>query len=151
MARIARNPARTGTLQAANDAQALLTDRGARATRSRIDVLATLLAAEEALSHHDIEHRLRRGHDIDRVTLYRVLEWLTAQGLAHKVASDDRVWRFSSVGRDEASGHAHFQCSACGRIVCLEQARVPTIALPAGFRRRDVEVTVKGTCDACEA
>jgi len=24
------------------------------------------------------------------------------------------------------------------------------IALPAGFRRREIEVTVKGTCDACK-
>ena len=135
----------------ADEAHALLADRGARATRARIDVLATLLAADEALSHHDVERRLPPGHGIDRVTLYRVLEWLTDQRLAHKVASDDRVWRFSSAGRNRGSGHAHFQCSACGRVVCLEQARVPAIALPAGFTRRDVEITVKGTCDACDA
>jgi Fur family ferric uptake transcriptional regulator len=131
-------------------AQALLVDRGARATRARIHVLAVLLSAHEALSHHDVERRLARGHGIDRVTLYRVLEWLTSQGLAHKVAGEDRVWRFSAAGRREGA-HAHFQCSDCGRIVCLDQARVPTIALPAGFRRREVEVTVRGTCDACQA
>lgn len=129
-------------------AQALLADRGARATRARIEVLAALLGSDEALSHHDLERRLPRGHDVDRVTLYRVLEWLTAQGLAHKVAGDDRVWRFSSVGVGGAA-HAHFQCSACGRVVCLEQARVPAIPLPVGFRRSETEVTVKGTCDAC--
>jgi Fur family ferric uptake transcriptional regulator len=131
-------------------AQALLARRGARATRARIDVLAALLASSEALSHHDVESRLPRGHDIDRVTLYRVLEWLTAQGLAHKVAGDDRVWRFSAAGHEGPGAHAHFQCSDCGRVVCLEQARVPAIALPAGFRRGEVEVTVKGTCDACQ-
>ncbi len=130
-------------------AQALLARRGARATRARVDVLAVLLAAPEALSHHDVERRLPRGHDIDRVTLYRVLEWLTAQGLAHKVAADDRVWRFSATGGGASGAHAHFQCSDCGRIVCLEQSTVPAIALPAGFRRSEVEVTVKGTCDAC--
>jgi len=133
-------------------AQALLAERGARATRARIDVLSALLAADEALSHHDVEGRLARGHDIDRVTIYRVLEWLTAQGLAHKVSSDDRVWRFSAAGHaggGAVHAHAHFECSDCGRVICLEEARVPVIALPAGFRRRGIEVTVKGTCDAC--
>lgn len=133
----------------ASAAQALLVRRGARATRGRIDVLAVLLASGDALSHHDVEGRLPRGHDIDRVTLYRVLEWLTAQGLAHKVAGDDRIWRFSAAGHAEEGAHAHFQCSDCGRVICLDEASIPAIPLPEGFRRVEVEVTVKGTCDAC--
>jgi Fur family ferric uptake transcriptional regulator len=127
---------------------ALLAGRGARATRARIDVLTVLLASGDALSHHDVKRRLPRGHGIDRVTLYRVLDWFTVQGLAHKVAGDDRIWRFSAAGH-AAGAHAHFQCSDCGRVICLDQARVPAIPLPEGFRRDEVEVTVKGTCDAC--
>lgn len=130
-------------------ARALLAERGLRATRGRIDVLGMLLQSADALSHHDVEQRLSSAHGIDRVTLYRVLDWLTAQGLAHKVAGDDRVWRFSSAGHREPAGHAHFQCSACHRVVCLDETRTPAVALPAGFQRADVEVTVKGTCDAC--
>jgi Fur family ferric uptake transcriptional regulator len=132
-------------------ASALVAARGARVTRARVEVLATLLASHDALSHHDIERRLPRGHDIDRVTLYRVLDWLTGQGLAHKVASEDRVWRFASAGPAEPGGHAHFECNACGRVVCLDEAPVPAIPLPAGFRRGDVDVRVKGTCDSCAA
>lgn len=130
-------------------AGALLAQRGARATPARIDVLGVLLASPDALSHHDVERSLPRGHDVDRVTLYRVLDWLTAQGLAHKVAGDDRVWRYSATGHAGGGTHAHFQCSACGRVVCLEAAPLPAIALPAGFRRAEVEVTVRGSCDAC--
>jgi Fur family ferric uptake transcriptional regulator len=146
-------PLRRARERDAASAQALLAERGARATRARIDVLSALLAADEALSHHDVERRLARGHDVDRVTLYRVLEWLTAQGLAHKVSGDDRIWRFSAAGHaggGAVHAHAHFECSDCGRVICLEEARVPMIALPAGFRRREIEVTVKGTCDACK-
>jgi Fur family ferric uptake transcriptional regulator len=130
-------------------ARELVARCGARATRARVDVLGVLLASGDALSHHDVERRLARGHDIDRVTLYRVLEWLTAQGLAHKVAGDDRVWRFSAAGHASDGAHAHFECSDCGRVICLDHARVPTIPLPQGFRRAEVEVMVKGTCDAC--
>jgi Fur family ferric uptake transcriptional regulator len=131
-------------------AEALLVERGARVTRARIAALACLLEAREALTHHDIEKRLARHGDVDRVTLYRVLEWLTAEGLAHKVSGDDRIWRFSAAGHDHPGhAHAHFQCSECGKVVCLDEARVPAIAVPAGYRRREVEVTIKGSCDAC--
>jgi Fur family ferric uptake transcriptional regulator len=135
----------------ARNAARLLATRGARATRARIAVLSMLLSAREALSHHEIERRLKRGHDIDRVTLYRVLEWLTDQGLAHKLSGDDRVWRFSIGGalRGEGASHPHFQCNECGRVICLEQAGMPVVPLPRGFRRSGIEVTVKGSCDAC--
>ena len=131
----------------------LLAATGARLTRSRVQVLTTLLGAREALTHHEIERRLRRGQDVDRVTLYRVLEWLTDHGLAHKLAGEDRVWRFSAVGHDHrhGGGHAHFECSECGKMVCLDEARLASIAWPAGYRRREVEVTIKGCCDACAA
>lgn len=78
--------------------QSLIAARGARATRTRVQTLGTLLAAHEALTHHEIERRVARSHDVDRVTLYRVLEWLVGQGLAHKIAGEDRVWRYSAAG-----------------------------------------------------
>ena len=118
---------------------------------ARINVLTVLLGAHEALTHHEIEHRLPATHDVDRVTLYRVLEWLTEQGIAHKLAGEDRIWHFSVTGHEHpgGDGHAHFQCSDCGKVVCLDSARVPAIHLPEGYRRTDVEVTVKGSCAAC--
>src|SRR5215468_11978269 len=137
----------------ATDASNLLATTGARQTRARREVLSALLSAGEALSHHEVEKRLKRGHDVDRVTLYRVLEWLTAKGLAHKLAGDDRVWRYSAAGHAHVQGrsHAHFECSSCGKVICLDEARLPTIPLPAGYRRRAVEITVKGRCDGCAA
>src|SRR5205823_15113049 len=77
-------------------AATLLAATGARLTRARIEVLAALLRAGEALTHHEVERRLRRGHDVDRVTLYPVLEWLTEQGVVRKVSSEDQSWRFSA-------------------------------------------------------
>jgi Fur family ferric uptake transcriptional regulator len=137
-------------------AAAAIAERGARSTRARVDVLATLRSAHEALTHHDVEERLKRRHDIDRVTLYRVLEWLVALGFAHKFAGDDRVWRFSASSQGESGpahgnghAHAHFQCVECGKVVCLDEARMPQVPVPPGFRRREVEVTVKGSCDRC--
>ncbi len=123
---------------------------GARMTRPRIMVLAVLLEAERALTHTDVESRLPRAAGVDRVTIYRVLEWLTEQGLAHKIAGDDRVWRFNAAGHTHKGPHAHFQCSDCGQVICLaEEAARPAVKLPAGYKQQQVELTVKGLCAHC--
>ncbi len=131
-------------------AETLIRGTGARLTRPRVGVLATLLAAEQALSHHELEQRIDRSFDVDRVTIYRVLDWLTAQGLAHRIAGDDRVRRFNAAGHVHEGSHAHFQCNACSTVFCLEESSPgPLIRLPRGFRPQQVELTVKGLCAKC--
>jgi Fur family transcriptional regulator, ferric uptake regulator len=122
---------------------------GARVTRARVEVLATLLAAAHALTHHEIEERVGRVRGIDRVTIYRVLEWLTVNGLAHRIAGDDRVWRYNAEP-ERAHRHAHFQCSRCKEVTCLDEFGVkPKVRLPAGFRSQEVDLTVRGVCAPC--
>jgi Fur family ferric uptake transcriptional regulator len=131
-------------------AERLVRRVASRATRPRIEVLAVLLAASRALTHHEIERRLERGHGMDRVTIYRVLEWLVARGLAHRICGDDRVWRFNAAQDAHAGRHAHFQCNDCGEVICLEVAPPARgIPLPAGYRSQEIEVTVKGVCAGC--
>jgi Fur family transcriptional regulator, ferric uptake regulator len=134
-----------------DDAEQLLRQTGSRVTRGRVVVLAALLESKHALTHSEVEARIERLYNIDRVTVYRVLDWLTQQGLAHRIAGDDRVWRFNAEPHAEHSGsHPHFQCNTCGDVTCLEDARsVPAVHLPAGFRREAVELTVKGLCASC--
>jgi Fur family transcriptional regulator, ferric uptake regulator len=111
-------------------ARSRLLDMHARATPARERVLDILLAGPRALSHQEIEAAAReRGLDFDRVTLYRVLDWLVTQRLAHKIEGRDRVWRFNAVTVTEAEhGHAHFHCTRCGKVFCLEQMQ-PSFAL----------------------
>jgi Fur family ferric uptake transcriptional regulator len=133
-------------------AEDLVRGTGARVTRPRIEVLAMLLSARRALSHHDIERHLGRDLGIDRVTVYRVLEWLTSRKLAHKIAGDDRIWRFNAVNDEPERGHshAHFKCNGCGEVICLDEVRaVRRIPLPSGYRSQEVELTVKGLCVEC--
>jgi Fur family ferric uptake transcriptional regulator len=125
---------------------------GARATPARERVLDILLVAQSAMSHQEIEAAAHaQGLDFDRVTLYRVLDWLVTQRLAHKIEGRDRVWRFNAVTVTEAEhGHAHFHCSRCGKVFCLEQMQ-PSFALtlPAGFRYEKAELTIQGLCPSC--
>lgn len=129
-------------------ASARLRATGERITPARAAVFALLRDSTRALSHQEIESGLGRENALDRVTVYRVLDWLVEQGLAHKVAGLDRVWRFS-IAREAHERHAHFQCSGCGKVVCLSDVAPRRVTLPRGFRSEHVDVTVKGRCAEC--
>jgi len=135
--------------QAEQVAAARVRATGARVTPARIGVLAALLQRAEALSHHELETALA-ADAVDRVTLYRVLDWLVAQGLAHRISSADRAWRFTAADRRH-DAHAHFHCNRCGKVSCLDEVKAPRLpaAMPSGFRAEGLEVTVKGVCASC--
>jgi Fur family ferric uptake transcriptional regulator len=132
---------------------------GSRVTAARTKVLAVLLQADGeaggALTHTDVQRRLEAGGSpelLDRVTLYRVLEWLVDAGLAHRVSGPDRVWRFSAHPVSHPM-HGHFKCRHCERMFCLKESpalgRTVRALLPEGFAGDDVELTVLGVCAEC--
>ena len=132
-------------------AGALLRAAEGRLTPARLVVLEILLDSAAALSHHEIEDAIeQRGLDVDRVTLYRVLDWLVERDLAHRIAAEDRVWRFNAVDRVQGGDHAHFHCTRCGQIVCLEGPdSTAAFALPKGYEPERTEITVHGRCPRC--
>lgn len=135
--------------QASNLARERLKALGERQTPARVSILGLLLAAPAALSHQDIADSLQAGQvQFDRVTLYRVLDWLVAHELAHRVASEDRVWRFSA-SQHEHKFHPHFQCVVCGRVTCLDSVKVEISPLPAGYRLQTAETALQGVCPGC--
>lgn len=122
---------------------------GERVTSARLEVLYHLRQAKRALSHSDMEERFDRH--VDRVTLYRTLDWLVEKKLAHRSMDKQRIARYSpSVGPAiEHESHAHFECDDCGKVFCLERVTPTRPRLPNGFRARDVELSVHGSCSAC--
>lgn len=122
----ANGQADTASLEAL--AERRLRESSIRSTSARVRVLSVLLGAPSACSHQDVQDRLV---DMDRVTLYRALDCLIDAGLAHKIAGDDRVFRYSvgaeQGGSDSTSAHAHahpphghFKCTRCSRVYCLD-------------------------------
>jgi Fur family ferric uptake transcriptional regulator len=136
--------------RARDEASALLRETGERVTPARRAVLAVLARSRRALSHHEVDAALGDARAVDRVTLYRVLDWLVERGLAHRVIGPDRTGRYS-LARGARERRAYFQCSGCGTVICLERAAPRRVALPRGFRSEQVEVTVKGRCPRCAA
>jgi Fur family ferric uptake transcriptional regulator len=132
------------------DSAARIAANGGRATRTRVAVLDILSSAGRPLAHDEVGEALTQlGIDHDRVTLYRTLDWLVTHALAHRVAGADRSWRFNAAA-DEAHGHAHFHCSRCGGVYCLESLQPAFAAtLPAGFRMERADLSFHGRCPNC--
>lgn len=119
---------------------------GVRVTPARLRVLDALAEFARPVGHAELEARL----DLDRVTIYRVLDALVAGGLAARSLDDRGVFRFSTAEvRRRHAGHAHFRCNDCGSVYCLDVPPPPPPELPRGFKADAVEVDVRGTCVNC--
>ncbi|HEX8988300.1 MAG TPA: transcriptional repressor [Rhodocyclaceae bacterium] len=134
------------------EVQSAIRAAGARVTPARVRVLAALRAATAPQCHAEIEESLAQEAQpaIDRVTLYRVLDWLCSAGLAHKAADARGVFRFSAAQPNvEHAGHVHFRCTGCGGVFCLKAPPPPVPALPRGFRLGGMAVDIRGECPRC--
>ncbi|MBU2765641.1 transcriptional repressor [Acidithiobacillus ferrivorans] len=150
MAHSSLHPTLTAEVSDAEAAQRLRAI-GQRITRLRVAVFKTLLAAEQPLSHPELQQRLEASETgaVDRVSLYRNLEWLVQTGLAHRITADDRIWRFSAHRDETATQHPHFHCVACRQVFCLPESSVPTPPLPADYSMIEMELVVNGVCAQC--
>jgi Fur family ferric uptake transcriptional regulator len=133
-----------------NNAKQLILNAGQRPTEIRVAVLGLLLRADDALSHAEVLQRLLSHGSFDRVTIYRALDWLTSQGLAHKVAGSGRAWRFQATRTETMHRHAHFLCGRCGKVICLPNVQpILPQQLPAGFIVESLELNIRGLCGDC--
>lgn len=131
-------------------AEDMIRHHGGRATVGRIGILAILLAEQHAITHREIEQQLSETLPLDRVTLYRTLEWLVEKNLIHKVSSGDRVWRYHVNREMHTHQHAHFKCTRCAQVICLDDLpEKRNWQLPTGYRLQEIELTFKGLCAAC--
>lgn len=142
-------PADVATDAVDNAVAQLIRTTGARATPARIRVLRLLREAPTALAHNEIELSLAPS-PLDRVTLYRVLDWLVESGLAHKSADNQRVFRFSAASPGEHKAHVHFHCEHCGGVFCVDASPPPAPVLPEGFTVSRLDLDLRGCCARCD-
>src|SRR3972149_5688872 len=91
----------------------ILRARGHRITQPRRAVLEALDRAGRAMSPYDLQRLLREeGRNLDHVTIYRTLELLCSQNLAHRVTSLGGFVR-CSLDKEDAC-HRYMVCRSCG-------------------------------------
>jgi len=129
--------------------------RGVRLTTQRLAVLQTLREANHPLGAYELLERLRgRLKNPVPPTVYRALEFLQEQGLAHKIES---LHAYVGCSRPEHPHAARFLiCSDCGEACELSQDVDDEIARSlqaagdaSGFEVRHSVVEMLGTCADC--
>lgn len=128
--------------------------RGARKiTGPRRAILALLRIEPHPVSVKDIHEALPKGL-CDLATVYRSTQMLEDMGLVNRYDFGDGTARFEVVREGEHAHHHHLVCTACQRIVelddCLAEAWEQRIAQSTGFRTVTHRLEFFGVCPECQ-
>ncbi|WP_417353038.1 Fur family transcriptional regulator [Flavobacterium alkalisoli] len=120
-----------------------------RNTPAKNTIMTLLKSAESALSQDMIEEKVKG--DMDRVTIYRVLNSFCEDGITHKILADNGKYYFALCDscNDEVHNHDHFhfRCTKCEKVECLDEQ--VTIKLPDGYVMKSINSWVTGECKNC--
>lgn len=134
-------------------AEELCRARRVRLTAIRREVLETLYATHKPLGAYEIAERLgTSGRRLAPITVYRALDFLTEQGLAHRLASQNAY--IGSFHRDSAPDTVAFLiCEACGGVDEASAAdlseTVAALLSREGFAPRTKLLEIVGCCAHC--
>lgn len=133
-------------------AGALAAERGLRLTPVRRRVLEILLETHKAMGAYEVLQRLAaEGFGNQPPVAYRALDFLVAQGLAHRVA---RLNAFAAcMHPGESHAPVFLICRGCGQVAEAEAAGVAAgvgaTAAAEGFAVERLTVEALGLCPAC--
>lgn len=120
-----------------------------RNTQSKEVIMDLLVSEGKAMSRDIIEQKI--NIEIDRATIYRVLNRFCEDGMVHKIVAEDGKQYFAVCMKcDEQSftdNHFHFRCTNCQTIECLPQA--VHFSVPNGYNVESVNSVLTGTCPQC--
>jgi len=134
-------------------ARAVCAGRGLKLTDTRAAVLEILLESHAALGAYEVLRRLgaARGAAPQPPIAYRALDFLVANGLAHRI---ERLNAFVACARPGARHTAAFMiCTGCGAVAEIPgeaAARgLSASAAAAGFDIDRAVVEAEGSCPDC--
>jgi len=134
-----------------NKFEHLLDQHHLKKTGPRLKVLAMMSEKNTATSQPDLEGLME---DVDRVTLYRILNVFEEKGIIHKVFDLNGTANYAictsncqeHLHHDE---HLHFNCTVCNKVYCLNELNLPAFNLPSGFKAEGFTLYASGTCPQC--
>jgi Fur family transcriptional regulator, zinc uptake regulator len=136
-------------------AEAICAARKERLTPPRRRVLEALLGSHQPLGAYELIDRLAtRGARPAPITIYRALDFLREQGLAHRIESRNA---FIACVHDHASGDpvVFLICEKCGAVGEAASAAVAdtirTASRAAGFSPKTPVIEISGICAHCKA
>lgn len=111
--------------------------------------MSALGNAQAALSHDNLQTMIEEN--LDRATIYRILNRLHDDGVVHRIVADDGKQYFALCAdcSDEAHqhDHYHFRCQNCDTVECL--ASEISVKLPPGYQATNFNGVISGLCARC--
>jgi len=139
-------------LQLMSEAKALCAKRNTRLTNRRLQVLEILLQSHQPMGAYEILAYLNRAQSSQYVAppiVYRALEFLLAEGLAHRIESKNAYICCVRPGHQRAA--QFLICRGCEKVAELERHDLDllTDAARVGFTVDSSVVEITGHCADC--
>jgi len=131
----------------------LLKQAGLSPTKKRLTVLEVVGNNNSPLNTRQIYAILIRSSEINRVTVYRILDLLVEKGILERLSGGGRSFYYGLAPNDHHRPHPHFYCTSCGNIECLnpESLFLDVAPLERTYPGviQGVAVRVDGVCKNC--
>ena len=123
------------------------------ATPNRLRVLEMIGSNSSPIGAQEIFETLSRTTEINRVTVYRILDLLVEKGLVTRLSGLGRGLVYGLAPSEYHPAHPHFQCRSCGGLQCLQPASlqmdIREVQRTFPGKITDVDIRVSGTCGNC--
>lgn len=128
-----------------------LLEAGLEITEHRLRVLMAVGNTHHPSSAPEILEIISGRKDINRVTVYRILDLLVKHEVLNRLGLGEKPQRFCLRSEHEDE-HPHFHCTRCDCYICLDQHDLPLDRralerLPLDVRH--VDIRLEGVCPAC--
>jgi Fur family zinc uptake transcriptional regulator len=136
-------------------AEAICRAHGVRLTRIRRTVLEALCSSHKPLGAYELADMLApNARRMAPITVYRALDFLIEQGLAHRLASRNAY--IATVGSDSGQeAVAYLICESCGAVEEASSAAfagaLSDLLSRAGFEPAAKVLEVAGRCPHCRS
>ena len=131
----------------------MLESHGLSGIPNRLRVLEIIGNSSSPLSAQEIYETLGRTHDINRVTVYRILDLLVERKLIDRISTGTRAFHYGLAPNTNHPPHPHFYCRHCGTIECLspQSLDLKMESLKRTFTGviEKTEIRLDGTCKNC--
>lgn len=129
-----------------------LKEAGLEITEHRVEVLMAVGNTAHPSSAQDVLEKISAKKDINRVTVYRILDLLVDHEVLNRLGLGEKSQRFCLRGAHEDE-HPHFHCTRCDCYLCLNVPHLPLDreALDGlSLDIRHVDIRLEGICPACQ-
>jgi len=131
----------------------LLADHGIDTTLHRSTVLDVFIRDNRSRTPQDILEEVRKKKDIDKVTLYRILDLFVEKRIIRRITTFSGPMQYEILCEKHRPNHPHFVCRRCGQMECLDDMDLTGFKNQLKGKRKlkieDIDLKLEGVCPEC--